>query len=360
MVGRGRRRPGALRLGVGGVRLGAVAAFVIVVGPGVRRHATADPPPLEELRLAGRAQGTTYRIHAYRATDGSPPADVVERQVTEELDHIDRLLSSWRDDSEIERFNAAPPGTPFVLSPENAALLARSREVWRLTNGAFDPALGAVIRLWGFGGATRRTTVPAAAEVEAALGDSGFDHVTLTDRTLSKDRAGIRIDLNGIAQGYTVDRVFALLQAAGYSRALVEIGGEVRVGDPPPGKEAWKVGVDSPEPSAEGSLAATLSLTHAAVSTSGTYRSGFVADGTEYSHILDPRDGRPIRNGMVMATVVAPDATTTDGLDTALMVLGPEKSLALVATLPGVDCLLFARRDGGLREFRSPGWGLRK
>ncbi len=276
--------------------------------------------------------------------------------MTEELDHIDRLMSSWRDDSEIERFNTAPAGTPFVLSPENAELMARSRDIWRLTEGAFDPALGAVIRLWGFGGAAKRTTVPAAAEVEAALRDSGWGHVTLNGRTLSKDRAGVRIDLNGIAQGYTVDRIFGLLEAAGYSRALVEIGGEIRVGDPPPGAEAWQVGVDSPDASGDGSLAATLSLTHAAVSTSGTYRSGFVVDGIEYSHILDPRDGRPIRNGMVMATVVAPDATTTDGLDTALMVLGPEKSLALVATLPGVDCLLVARRDGALREFRSPGW----
>jgi FAD:protein FMN transferase len=333
----------------------AAALAVVSVGLAVGRTA-ADSPALEELRLAGRAQGTTYRVHAYRPAPGSPPVDAVESQVTEELDHIDRLMSSWRDDSEIERFNATPAGTPFVLSPENAELMATSREVWQLTNGAFDPALGAVIRLWGFGGAAKRTTVPPAAEIEAARRDSGFDHVTLTGRTLSKDRAGVRIDLNGIAQGYTVDRVFGLLAAAGYSRALVEIGGEIRVGDPPPGAEGWQVGVDSPDASGDGSLATTLSLTHAAVSTSGTYRGAFIADGVEYSHILDPRNGRPIRNGMVMATVVAPDATTTDGLDTALMVLGPEKSLALVAKLPGVDCLLVTRRNGVREEIRSPGW----
>jgi FAD:protein FMN transferase len=334
--------------------MGLAVAATGVPGPGT----TADPPALEELRLAGRAQGTTYRVHAYRPAPGSPPADLVERQVTEALDHIDRLMSSWRDDSEIERFNATPAGTPFVLSPENAELMARSRDVWQLTDGAFDPALGAVTRLWGFGGAAKRTTVPPTAEVEAALRDSGFAHVTLKGRTLSKDRTGVRIDLNGIAQGYTVDRVFGLLEAAGYSRALVEIGGEIRVGDPPPGAEAWQVGVDSPDASGDGSLAATLSLTHAAVSTSGTYRSAFIADGVEYSHILDPRDGRPIRNGMVMATVVARDATTTDGLDTALMVLGPEKSLALVAKLPGVECFLVTRRNGVREEFRSPGWGV--
>jgi FAD:protein FMN transferase len=338
------------------LRLGLVATGSVVVALAASGgHTAAAPAPLEELRLAGRAQGTTYHVHAYRPAPGAPPTEVVETRVTEELDHIDRLMSSWRDDSEIERFNAAPAGTPFVLAPENAELLARSRDVWRLTEGAFDPALGAAIRLWGFGGAAKRTTVPAADEVEAALRDSGFGHVTLADRTLSKDRPGVRIDLNGIAQGYTVDRVFGLLEAAGYSRALVELGGEVRVGDPPPGEKGWEVGVDSPEAAAAGALVATLSLTHAAVSTSGTYRSAFVADGVEYSHILDPRDGRPIRNGMVLATVVAPDATTTDGLGTALMVLGPEKSLALVATLPGVDCLLLARREGSTEQFRSAG-----
>ena len=341
-----------------GARFAAAAVGVALLLCGADQATTADAPAFEELRLAGRAQGTTYHIRAYRPTPGAPTAAEVERGVAQELDGIDRLMSSWRDDSEIERFNAAPAGVAFPLSAENADLLARSREIWRLTDGAFDPALGAVIRLWGFGGAPKRTSLPAATDVEAALGDSGFDHLLLKDRTVSKDRPGLRVDLNGIAQGYTVDRVFGLLEAAGYSGALVEIGGEVRVGEPPPGETTWRIGIDSPDPAAEGSRVATLALTHAAVSTSGTYRSGFVVDGVEYSHILDPRDGRPIRNGMVLAAVVAPDATTTDGLDTALMVLGPEKSLALIATLPGVDCLLLARRNGALLEFRSPGWGL--
>ncbi|MFI5182839.1 MAG: FAD:protein FMN transferase [Vicinamibacteria bacterium] len=332
-------------------RSGVVAMALCLAG----LRSGADAPVLEELRLAGRAQGTTYHVRAYRPGPAVPAAAEVERSVAEELDHIDRLMSTWRDDSEIERFNAAPANVAFPLSAENAQLLARSREIWRITDGAFDPGLGAVIRLWGFGGAAKRTTLPMAADVEAALRDSGIGHVTVKGTLASKDRPRVRIDLNGIAQGYTVDRVFELLQAAGYSRAMVEIGGEVRVGDPPPDERAWRVGIDSPDPAAEGSLVATLALTHAAVSTSGTYRSAFVVDGVEYSHILDPRDGRPIRNGMVLAAVVAPDATTTDGLDTALMVLGPEKSLALVATLPGVDCLLLARNGEALAEFRSPG-----
>jgi thiamine biosynthesis lipoprotein len=333
-----------------GAQVVAFAAGSVYIG--------ASDTALEELRLAGRTQGTTYHVRAFRDPRAEPTAAEVEGLITAELDRVDRLLSNWRDDSEVERFNAAPAAVAFPLSPETATLLERSREIWSLTDGAFDPAIGATIRLWGFGGAPHRTSLPTLGEIQAALLDAGMRHLSLEKGTLSKDRPGVRVDLNGIAQGYTVDRVFALLQSARYTRALVEIGGEVRVGEPPPAETAWRVGIDSPEASGVNPILSTLVLVDAAVSTSGTYNSAFKVDGVEYSHILDPRDGRPIRNGMVMATVVAPDATTTDGLDTALMVLGPEKSLALVARLPGVECFLLARRNGALVEFRSPGWGL--
>ena len=309
------------------------------------------------IRIDGRAQGTTYRIRAAGPPRGAlaPSPAEIERRVAAELDRVDRLVSAWRDDSEIERFGASPAGVGFALSPETAELLARSREIWRLTEGAFDPTIGALTRLWGFAGAPRRTDLPAASDIAKALGDAGFDHLALDGRTISRDRSGLRIDLNGIAQGYTVDRVFGLLRAAGYTRTLVEIGGEVRVGDAPAEARAWGVGIDLPDLGTAGTARATLSLTHAAVSTSGTHRNGFEVGGVRYSHILDPRDGWPIRNGMLLATVVAPDATLADALSTALLVLGPERALALVENLPGVDCLLLARQDGAVREFRSRG-----
>jgi thiamine biosynthesis lipoprotein len=292
-------------------------------------------------------------VRAFGGDSGAPAQDRARSEVNAELRRIDELMSGWRDDSEIARFNRSPADVPFLISPETARVLERAEQVWRLTGGAFDPAIGRVIRLWGFGGAPRRTDVPSDEEIQAALWEGGFASVERDGRTLLKRRAGLRIDLSGIAQGFAVDRLFDLMLGLGYRSVLVEIGGEVRAGPPPPGEEAWRIGLEEPDWS--GSLRATLAVRDAAVSTSGDYRAAFEADGIRYSHIIDPHDGRPIRTGVASATVVARETTTADALATGLMVLGAEKALALVESLPDVDCLLLVRRANGLEEVRSRG-----
>jgi thiamine biosynthesis lipoprotein len=306
------------------------------------------------LRLEGRTQGTTYRLRAFADVPASEGRTAeIHARVEAELRRIDELMSSWREDSEIERFNRAPADASFPLSVETNEVLDLADRIWRISGGAFDPALGRVIRLWGFGGAPRRSDIPSEDEITAALRESGWSHVVRDGRSLIKRRDGLCIDLSGIAQGYAVDRLFDLLQREGYRSVMVEIGGEVRAGAPPPGQPSWRIGIE--EPDGDGSLRATLALRHAAVSTSGDYRSGFVVDGVRYSHILDPHDGRPIRSGLASATVVAPDTATSDALATALMVLGAEKALALVERTPNVDCLLLVRRGDRLEEVRSRG-----
>jgi thiamine biosynthesis lipoprotein len=299
-----------------------------------------------ELRLDGRTQGTTYRVRGFAPGPISAErAQELADRVEALLARIDTLMSSWREDSEVERFNRLPAGAPFTFSPENAALLARSRDIWTLTRGAFDPTVGSSVRLWGFGGAPKRHDVPDPAEVRAAREEGGFENLVLDGPTARKRRDGLRVDLSGIAQGYTVDQVFALLTAEGFRSLLVEVGGEVRAGAPPPGEKAWCVAIDSP---AGGSLGPVLALEDASVSTSGDYESGFVVDGVRYSHILDPRDGRPVRSGVASATVVAPDCATADALATALVVLGPREALALVESRSELACRLLVRpADGG-------------
>jgi thiamine biosynthesis lipoprotein len=306
-----------------------------------------------ELRIDGRTQGTTYRVRAFGGDSPTALQDRARADVDAELRRIDELMSAWRDDSEIERFNRSPTDVPFLLSPETARVLEQAERIWRLTGGAFDPAIGRVIRLWGFGGAPRRSDVPTEGEVRAALRDGGLASVERKGRTLVKHRAGLCIDLSGIAQGFAVDRIFDRLLGLGYRSVLVEIGGEVRAGPPPPGEDAWRIGLE--EPDASGVLRATLAIRDAAVSTSGDYRAAFEVEGTKYSHIIDPRDGRPIRTGVASATVVARDSTTADALATGLMVLGAAQALALVESLPDVDCLLLVRRGGSLEEIRSRG-----
>lgn len=328
---------------------GAVASAVTLRAMGV-----TPSPRLDELRMDGRAQGTTYRVRGFTARALSSAArQDLEDQVEGLLHRIDALMSSWRQDSEIERFNRLAAGVPFALSAENADLLARSRAIWRMTDGAFDPTIGRAIRLWGFGGAPPRHDVPADAEVEAALADCGFRNVDLDGRVVRKRRDGVCIDLSGIAQGYTVDRVFDLLRGAGFDSLLVEIGGEVRAGAPPPGEKAWRVGIESPD---EAPVGPTMALVETSVSTSGDYRSGFEAGGVRFSHILDPRAGRPVGTGVASATVVAPDCATADALATAVIVLGPEKAMALVEGRRGLACRLLVRDGHAFRERATAGF----
>ena len=309
----------------------------------------------DELRIEGRAQGTTYHLRAIGGGKGNAlRTDAVRGRVEAELHRIDELMSAWRADSEIERFNRSAASVPFLLSRENAEIFERSERIWRLTGGAFDPAIGGTIRLWGFGGAARRSDVPSDEEIAASLREGGFANVVRKGRSVVKRARGLCIDLSGIAQGFAVDRLFDLLRREGYRSVLVEIGGEVRTGTPPPGETAWRIGIEEPGGD-EGALHATLAVHDAAVSTSGDYRSGFNVGGTRYSHVLDPHDGRPIRTGVASATVVAPDSATADALATALMVLGPERALGVVDKLAHVDCLLLVRGENGLREVRSPG-----
>jgi FAD:protein FMN transferase len=339
---RGRRGPHSLTSWSRAVLLAAALSLAISGARGAEPAAAAAP----ELRIDGRTQGTTYRIRGFpRTALGARERHDLEDRVEARLARIDALMSSWREDSEIERFNGVGAGVSFTLSPENASLLARSHELWSMTEGAFDPTIGRSVRLWGFGGAPRRHDLPSAEEVETARLAGGFRNLVLDGRRGRKLQNGLRVDLSGIAQGYSVDEVFALLRDAGLRSLLVEIGGEVRAGEPPPGEKAWRVGIDTP--AGGDALGPTLALVDVSVSTSGDYESALEVGGVRYSHILDPRTGRPATSGVASVTVVAPDCATADALATALSVLGADGALRLVEAHAELSYRLLLRNPGG-------------
>lgn len=311
----------------------------------------AQASPAAEVRLSGRTMGTSYSIQAHPL---DPAGTGLRERVEAELARIDALMSSWRQDSEVSRFNGWPSAEPFEISPEMMAVLERSREVWKLTGGAFDPAIGRLVRIWGLG-PWPSSGSPSPEQIQEALAASGFEQLLLDGGRLRKKVPQLWIDVGGIAPGYAVDRVFEAIREEGYGPVLVEIGGEVRVGSPPPGREKWKIGVEQPHYDGSRSLYATLELANVAVSTSGDYRKWIVSEGKRLSHILDPRTGRPADSGVVSATVVAPECATADALATALVVLGPEKGIRLVDSLSGVECLLLVEGEKGLEERRSRG-----
>jgi thiamine biosynthesis lipoprotein len=307
-----------------------------------------------EVRLSGETMGTTYHIRV--VAGASYAVETLRERVAWRLEQINRSMSTFRADSEISRFNALAQGAkPLKVSEDFWQVLEAAHRVYRLTGGAWDGTVYPLIELWGFTKALPPTRVPPRDRIRAALSRVGFDHIRLLPgRRLAKQDPRVELDLASIAKGYGVDRIASLMRAEGLSDFLVEIGGEVLASGRRRDGRPWQVGISRPEAGDDpNDLYRVLSLTDRALATSGDYRNFFEIDGRHYSHVMDPRTGYPVDNHVVSVSVVAPTCTLADGLATGIMVMGPQKGIALVNGLDGVECLIVVRKPGGLTDFYS-------
>ncbi|UUL82051.1 FAD:protein FMN transferase [Sphingomonas qomolangmaensis] len=291
-------------------------------------------------RFGGEAMGTSWS-----ALVVAPPPGL-EAELWRTIDAVIASMSQWRPDSALSAFNRAPIGEWWALPADLAEVLATAVAIGGASDGAFDPACGALADLWGFGPPGPRTSVPSPREVTDALARSGTRHLEL-DARRARRHARIALDLSGIAKGHAVDRLAATCRAAGAQDFLVEIGGEYAGGGIRPDGQPWWVAVEAPP-----GLAANLriGLHDLAVATSGDYRRFVAQDGHRFGHSIDPRTGWPIDNGIVSATVVAADCMSADGWATALTVLGGDAAMA-TAERNGVAAQL---RAGDGREWITP------
>jgi thiamine biosynthesis lipoprotein len=232
-------------------------------------------------------------------------------------------------------------------------------EIYRLSEGAWDATVLPLVELWGFGrSAAARQTLPSPSEINQALKQVGFDQIQVDGKGfLVKKRPEVTLDLASIAKGYAVDRVALLLKKKTFTHYLVEIGGEVYAAGLRLDGKPWQVGINQPDPSASATAVyKAVALEDRAMATSGDYRNFFEINGRRYSHIIDPRSGYPVGNGVISASVFASNCTLADGLATAMMVLGPEKGIALLDRLPNVEGIIIVRQsDGGLKNYASHG-----
>ncbi|MDB6060991.1 MAG: thiamine biosynthesis protein ApbE [Verrucomicrobiaceae bacterium] len=295
------------------------------------------------VKFAGEAQGTTYHITVVD-THGSQSASDLQLRVEQRLQEIDLALSNYRDDSELSSFNRANVGEWIPLGHDLAEVIAVSNRISKESDGAFDITVAPLVELWGFGPHKKTKTIPATTEIEAA-------HALVDYRNLEIDRAQSRarknraltIDVNGIAQGYTVDQLAELLSALGYTDFLVEVGGELRLVGRNAEQELWHIGIEKP---GDGLADAQQMLagSNIGVTTAGDYHDYFEKDGVRYSHTIDPRTGRPIAHNLASVTVAAPTAVLADGYDTALEVMGPERGFAFAQRMH--LAAYFILRDG--------------
>ena len=278
-----------------------------------------------------------YAIEAY-GPDAAALPRIVE-DAFDEVDRIDRLMSHYKPDSPLSRINREAAGRPVKVEPELFDFIADAMRYNRESGGAFDITVGPLMKAWGFFRGDGRK--PSDAELAAARRHVGAAHVVLNhaDRTIAFDQPGVELDLGGIAKGYAVDRVVALLKARRIAAALVSSGGSTIYGlGAPPNRQGWKVAIEDPIDARKAAL--TVTLKDRAVSIAGRSEKSFESGGVRYSHIMDPRTGWPVQ-GVLTVAVLANTGTAGDALDDALFVMGPERSRAYLKTLPGTEALFF-------------------
>ncbi len=292
--------------------------------------------------LAGTTMGTTWSV---KFVGSATSRQTLQRVISLTLDRVIAQMSPWEYDSDISRFNRLPRNEWQTLPPELDRVMDNAIRIARESGGAYDPTVGALIDLWGFGPSGPRHTPPAADDIAVRHGACGWrqlDHDSNT-RRMRRHNTGI-VDLCGIAKGFAVDLVADTLREHGIHHTLVEFGGELRGNGVKPDGSPWWVEVDRPAGADTETEPMLVALHDLAVATSGCERS-FVSGARQFSHTLDPRTGWSIANGMITATVLHRSCMEADAYATALMVLGPDAAIDF-AVAHDLAALILFRQDG--------------
>ena len=285
-----------------------------------------------------------------RIADPQVPAET-KAAIQERLDEVNRLMSTYRPDSDISRFNASTSTDWFPVDLLTATVVARANELSASTQGAFDVTVGPAVELWKFGTDRETPRLPTEAELTAVLEQIGYQKIQtrLDPPCLRKSKAQVKIDLSAIAKGFAVDRVAARLRELGLKNFMVDVGGEIVVLGNKPHGAPWTIGIERPNDT-QREPDRVLELTDTALASSGDYRNFYLLDGKRYSHTIDPRTAQPVTwpdDGQVAAaSVIADDCMTADALATALMVLGPDEGLTLAENLEASGLVFLRRADG--------------
>jgi thiamine biosynthesis lipoprotein len=303
------------------------------------------PPALADWFSDARAMmGTEVSIHLW--SDDPEAGRLALEEVFQEAARIDRLMSTYKDESEISKINRDAAQGAVVAGDELFGLIRRSLDISVLTRGAFDITYDSVGQHYDFHARQR----PDLETVEAERKHINYrlvklDQVASTVRFLEP---GVRINLGGIAKGYVVERGIDILRRRGFKNAIVTAGGDSRLLGDRRGRP-WMVGIRDPRK--DGEVAISVPLADEAISTSGDYERYFEEDGVRYHHIIRPSTGEPA-NGVHSATVFGPDAVITDALSTSVFVMGVERGLTLIGSLPDYESIVI---DDEGRVFYSDG-----
>ncbi len=292
--------------------------------------------------ISGQVFGTFYNIKIRAGNENR----LLQREVKEELAKVNAEMSVFEMSSEISEINRQPAEKWIDLSPEMSKLLKNAYQIYKMSDGAFDPTTARLIDLWGFGTKGSIQKLPDEEDIREILKTTGFNKIQFSHdfKRLRKSHAETTLNLSAIAKGYGVDRLAALLKQSGYSDFVVEVGGEVVAsGAKSDTLDGWNIGIATPTNEGnENSFVVTLK--DYAVATSGDYRNFFYIDDKQYSHTINPRTGYPIEHNLVSVTVFHKECMMADGLATAIMAMGDEKAKNFISK-NGLATVMFVKDE---------------
>ena len=300
-------------------------------------------PKLNAIKISGYAQGTTYHI-TYYAEDSI----VTKKQVDSILDKIDSSLSIYKPYSLINKFNDA--NSSIEMDQHLRVVVNRSLEIYHATEGIADITVNPLMSLWGFG-PQKSLAQPDSAAVLRVMHCIGSDKIRIQKNRLVKNTPCVSIDVNGIAQGYSVDVLASFLSQAGVQNYIVELGGELRInGRKFPSGSMMRIGIEAPARNGldEPEVETIVELDKGAITTSGNYRKYHAMNGKKISHLMNPKTGYPFQNELISVTVWANDAITADGYDNALMGIGLKKALEFLQRYTGMEAYFIYHNSKGI------------
>ena len=332
------------------IKLTGILAAIILLLPSIQSaHAAGKLSRFEESQPH---MGTVARIVVYAPNLNAAAA--ATRSAFQRIRELDGILSDYQAGSELNRLSHQSGGPPVKIGPDLFRVLSAAQNLAVKSDGAFDVTVGPVIRLWRR--ARRQRALPEAGRLAAALDLTGFRWLTLDPKpqTAQLAKPGMLLDVGGIAKGFAADEALKTLKQAGIEQALVALGGDIAVSNPPPGRKGWSIEIASlnlagaPKPS-------PLLLHNAAVSTSGDAEQFVEIDGIRYSHIIDPRTGKAL-TGRRSATVVAAHGVDSDALATAVSVMDQAEGLKLIDATQSASALIVAQTSSGIQTWKSKRW----
>jgi thiamine biosynthesis lipoprotein len=320
-----------------------LSLFLLILWGGMGSLGAFQPPALDRFEFSEPHMGTLFRIVLYAPDEAA--ARKAAKAAFARVEELNKILSDYDPESELMRLCKSAGGPPVAVSRDLFKVLQESVHYGKLTDGAFDVSIGPVVRLWRK--ARKTGKVPNPEEIKAALAKVDYRKIELDadGRTVRLLLVGMLLDLGGIAKGYAADAALEVLRQLGITRALVAAGGDIAVGDAPPDAPAWRVGI-APLRSADSPPKYHLLLRNAGVSTAGDLHQAVEIDGKRYSHIIDPKTGLGLV-GRRSVTVIAPNATTSDGMDTGLCVLGAERGMKLIEAREDLAALFVWEGEDG-------------